>query len=37
MQSEIIAKHKVIQFFRLADQGQENQESESRILLGSST
>jgi len=28
MQSEIIAKHKVIQFFRLADQGQENQESD---------
>jgi len=26
MQSEIIAKHKVIQFFRLADQGQEDQE-----------
>ena len=28
MQSEIIAKHKVIQFFRLADQGQRDQENE---------
>jgi len=28
LQSEIIAKHKVIQFFRLADQGQRDQENE---------
>jgi len=28
LQSEIIAKHKVIQFFRLADQGQRDQEIE---------
>ena len=32
MQSEIIAKHKVIQFFRLADQGQENQKDEDEDL-----
>jgi len=30
MQSEIIAKHKVIQFFRLADQGQRDQANEDR-------
>jgi len=32
MQSEIIAKHKVIQFFWLADQGQENQKDEDDNL-----
>jgi len=30
MQSEIIAKHEIIQFFRLADQGQRDQANEDR-------
>ena len=29
LQSEIIAKHKVIQFFRLADQGQKDEDEDS--------